>query len=207
MLDLLRTITAAGVSAAVAFGTMVVTILFLKKNFVRELQNQEMNLVATRLRYFEDFRTWADQAVESLTEAIHLCDLDPNKVQDESVFSRRHRLRIAISSMIDKGRWFYPNIILDEHGAHKEEAYRGYRHELLDGLVEAYGSLQRLDYENQKNNWSVRKDLTAAKRHFVSQVQIILDPSRRNEEFERMCSEVRASRQDAASGKKGCQVG
>jgi hypothetical protein len=75
-------------------------------------------LVATELKYFEDFRRWADQLVEALTEAIHLCDLDPKQVVGESFFDRRHRLRIALSAMIDRGTWFFPNIEVDGHGAH-----------------------------------------------------------------------------------------
>jgi hypothetical protein len=33
---------------------------------------------------FEDFQKWADELVDVLTEAIHLCDLYPKRVVDET---------------------------------------------------------------------------------------------------------------------------
>jgi hypothetical protein len=92
--------------------------------------------------------------------------------------------------MIDRGRWFFPNIEVDDHGADKELGYRGYRHELLDGLVSAYRCLQRLDYQKRENNKSLRNDLTAAKRHFVGQVQRVIEPNTRRIEWESIRFEV-----------------
>jgi hypothetical protein len=140
--------------------------------------------ICFRLKYFEDFRKWADQLVDVLTEAIHLCDLDPKRVVGEAFFDRRHRLQITLSAMIDRGRWFFPNMEVDDHGAHKELGYRGYRHELLDGLVSAYRCLGKLDCENSSNNKSLRNELTAAKRHFVGQVQKVIDPTKQLIEFD-----------------------
>jgi hypothetical protein len=180
----------SGFSAAVALCAAIATIWFSRKNLRRELVNQRISMVSTRLKYFEDFKKWADQLVDILTEAIHLCDLDPKKIVDEPFFYRRHRLQITLSAMIDKGRWFFPNLEVDDHGADKELGYRGYRHELLDGLVSAYRCLKRLDYENRDNNNSIRNDLTIAKRHFVGQVQKIIDPTTQRSEFDRIRSEV-----------------
>jgi hypothetical protein len=180
----------SGLSAAIALIAAAATAWFANKNLIRERVNQRINLVAARQKYFEDFQKWADQLVNVLTEAIHLCDLDPKQVVGETFFDRRHRLRITLSAMIDKGRWFFPNLEVDDHGVGKELGYRGYRHELLDGLVHAYHCLQRLDYRNRENNEPVRGELTAAKRHFVGQVQKIIDPTSRRLEFDRIGSEV-----------------
>lgn len=182
-----------GLSAAVVglFGALV-TLWFARRNWTREVLNQRLNLVATELKYFEDFRKWADQLSDALTEAIHLCDLNPTQIkgENEALFDRRHRLRILLSSMIDRGRWFFPNIEADDHGTEKELGYRGYRHELLDGLVAAYQCLGRVDYINQSNNRSVRNDLTACKRHFVGQVQKVLDPTSRQAYFDQIRAEA-----------------
>jgi hypothetical protein len=178
-------------SPIVALFGAVVTVLFASRNWKRELINQRLNIVATELKYFEDFRKWADQLGDALTEAIHLCDLDPTReYKGELFFDRRHRLRITVSSMIDRGRWFFPNIEVDDHGANKELGYRGYRHELLDGVVSAYICLGQLDYRNKQNNRSLRDQLTICKRHFVGQVQKILDPNDRSKFFDRIRSEV-----------------
>lgn len=177
-------------SATVALSAAAVAFWFASRNFSREVLNQRLGMMTTELKYFEDFQKWAVQTADALTEAIHLCDLDPKHVQGESFFDRRHRLRITISTLIDRGRWFFPNIEVDDHGTDKEPGYRGYRHELLDGLVSAYRLLPRLDYANKGNNGSVRGDLTACKRHFVGQVQNILDPSKRQTIFDQIRAEV-----------------
>jgi hypothetical protein len=193
-LDTVQTVTAAisGLSAAVALCAAAATVWFARRNLTRELVNQQINMVGAELKYFEDFKKWADQLAETLTEAIHLCDLDPNKVTGEPFFARRHRLRVTLSTMIDRGRWFFPNIEVDDHGADNELGYRGYRHELLDGLVSAYRCLQRLDYNKRENNQSLRNDLTAAKRHFVGHVQAIIDPNTRVVVWDRIRSTVYA---------------
>jgi hypothetical protein len=146
--------------------------------------------MATELKYFEDIQKWAIQLADAFTEAIHLCDLDPKRVQGESFFDRRHRLRITVSTLIDRGRWFFPNIQVDDHGADKELGYRGYKHESLDGVAMAYRLLQNLDYQNRDNNRSIRDGLTVSKRHFVGQVQKILDTNNRQTVFERIRNEV-----------------
>jgi hypothetical protein len=194
-LDAAQTATAvlSGLSAAIALGAAVATVWFARRNLRRELLNQEINMVSAEIKYFEEFRKWADQVAEALTEAIHLCDLDPLKTTGEPFFERRHRLRITLSSMIDKGRWFFPNIEIDDYGDGKELGYRGYRHELLDSLVSAYRCLQQLDYHKRENNQSLRNDLTAAKRHFVGRVQRILDPDTQRSEWNRIRSKVQPS--------------
>lgn len=169
----------SGLGAVIAFSAMIVTLWFARSNL-------KLQIAATELKYFEDFQKWADQLADALTEAEHLCDLDPKQIAGESFLDRRHRLRITISSMVDRGRWFLPNIVVDDHGADKELGYRGYRHELLDGPVDVYTCLQRLDCQDREGNRSIRNDLTKAKRKFVGQVQRILDPTSRRIFFDRI---------------------
>jgi hypothetical protein len=57
---------------------------------------------------------------------------------------------------------------------------------LLDGPVDAYNCLQRLDCHDLEGNKSIRNDLTKAKRKFVGQVQRILDPTSRRIFFDRI---------------------
>jgi hypothetical protein len=181
----------SGLGAAIAFCAMIVTLWFGNRNL-------KLQIVATELKYFEDFQKWADQLADALTEAEHLCDLDPKQVAGESFFDRRHRLQITISSMIDRGRWFLPNVVVDDHGADKELGYRGYRHELLDGPVDVYNCLQRLDCQDREHNTSIRSELTTAKRKFVGQVQRILDPTSRRIFFDRIRDKAALVNQHAA---------
>jgi hypothetical protein len=172
--------------AAVALFAALITLWFARRNWTREVINQRLNVLATELKYFEDFRKWANQLADALTEAIHLCDLESDRVTGESFFDRRHRLRIFVSAMIDRGRWFFPNIEVDDHGADKEVGYRGYRHGILDELVAAYKLLGQLDSAKKFNNRSVRDQLTICKRDFVGQVQLVLDPNNRLDYFDQI---------------------
>jgi hypothetical protein len=178
------------VTAVIALSALITSALFAARNF-------RLGVITARQKYFDDVRKWADQLSDALTEAIHLCDLDPTKVEGDSFFNRRHRLRICISSMIDRGRWFFPNTEIDEHGAHKEPGYRGYRHEVLDPLVTAYICVRRINYRNGENNGFIKEELTHAKRSFVGQVQIVLDPGRQKDEFDRISDVTRVNRSQA----------
>ena len=121
-----------------------------------------------------------------LSEALHLCELDPQKCEKGKFFDTRHMLRIKLSAQIDKGRWFFPNIDTDRHGNHKVEAYRGYRQKVLDGLVSTYVSVTELNYHDGSENGEIRESIEKAKRQFTSEVQKILAPNSRNKEFEKL---------------------
>jgi hypothetical protein len=86
--------------------------------------------------------------------------------------------------MIDRGRWFFPNLKTEEIGQTKERAFRGYRQDALNSLVEAYNVVTALDYSDGTKNRPLRQQLVDAKRIFVSEIQGLLDPAERDEEFE-----------------------
>ncbi|MGJ5037874.1 MULTISPECIES: hypothetical protein [unclassified Bradyrhizobium] len=179
-------------SAVIALFAAVTSVWFSTRTLGLAYFKQKLDVMTTELNYFEDIREWGEEVVDALSEAVHLCDLDPKRLdpvsgfKGESFFERRHRLLVAISSMIDRGRWFFPNTRVEDHGMDKEPGYQGFRHEVLDGLVSAYKSLGRVDCQNKQNNQARRDELTGCKRHFVGRLQIILDPTRRSEVFKEL---------------------
>lgn len=148
----------------------------------RGVVSQERSL---KYQYFAELRAWADLAANALSEAVHLCDLDPTQCDDPSFFNRRHQLKVELSALIDRGRWLFPNIHHTEFGEWKQEAYRGFRHPVLDALVYAYHAVHHLNYANKSENVGLRKPLVEVKRSFVSEVQKKLDPRRTEKEFNR----------------------
>jgi hypothetical protein len=143
-----------------------------------ERRHASFNTVAEWRR---DLRDWAAEAIDILSEAAYLCDdSEPDTAENRArTFSCRHRL----SSMIDRGRFFLPNIRKDEHGVDKPYAYRGFRHSGLDPLVAA----ERVLSTGSTGSFTDRKHaLVAMKREFVSAIQQILDPERHNQEVARM---------------------
>ncbi|HEX6369389.1 MAG TPA: hypothetical protein VF006_10680 [Longimicrobium sp.] len=146
-----------------------------------ERRHASFNTVAEWRR---DLRDWAAGAIDVLSEATYLCDeiADDNTDLAERSLPCRHRL----SSVIDRGRFFLPNIRKDEYGVDKPFAYRGYRHSALDPLVAA----ERVLSTGYLGAFTDRKHaLVAMKREFVSSIQKILDPERHNHEVARMIKE------------------
>ncbi|WP_259644627.1 hypothetical protein [Burkholderia pseudomallei] len=85
--------------------------------------------------------------------------------------------------MIDRGRWFFPNLNTELHGQGKELAFRGYRQDVLNSLVDAYNSVTDINYVTRSRNDDLKKRIVTAKKRFVSEIQSILDPGQLDQEF------------------------
>lgn len=170
-------------AASIALLSALATGAFAWLNLRRERLNQQMQHLTLTQNYFSGLRTWADQLSDILSEAIHLAELDPARCVAPIFFDRRHQLRVRLSSYIDRGRWYFPNLKPEEHGAHKPKAFRGYRQEVLNSLVYAYRALTALNYVDGTGNEHQRELMVEAKKGFVSEIQDVLDPQRREGEF------------------------
>jgi hypothetical protein len=131
---------------------------------------------------------WADAVSDKMTEAIFLCDLDPKRLAEGEFFRKRHLLRARLSALIDRGRWFLPNINDDDHGKEKPVAYQGHRQLALDCVVEAFRMVSKLDCKSQAANRETQPDLIKAKREFVAEIQTIIDPRRHAQETTKLMS-------------------
>lgn len=88
--------------------------------------------------------------------------------------------------MIDRGRWFFPNIKSDDYGKDKPSAFQGYRHEVLDSLVAAYKLVQQLDYLSKSKDRRLHDAIVEQKKIFVSHIQQVLDPQISQREFDKI---------------------
>ena len=177
-------------SAIVAALAMFSVSCFAWLNLRRELINQRIQYANLKQQYFAALRTWSDQLSDLLSVAIHFAELDPAKCEPGSFFKRRNEIRVSLSSQIDKGRWFFSNLQTEEHGQHKEKAFRGYRQEVLNSLVASYDAVTKLNYIAQDGNDHRRQELVDAKKKFVSEIQGVLNPTKRDEEFQHITSVV-----------------
>lgn len=175
-------VVVSAIAATIAAASAAVTF----RNYRREQLNQKIQAAKWQKEYFVDLVKWSDESLLLLSEALHLCDLDPQKCEKGKFFDIRHALRVKLSAQIDKGRWFFPNYVVDEHGQHKEEAYRGYRHKVLDGLVYAYRAVTKLNYVDGSKNEDARESINQAKRQFTSELQKVLAPESRDAEFKKL---------------------
>jgi hypothetical protein len=183
-------------AALISFASVLSVAIFAWINYRRERLNQRLQYVNLRQQYFAGLRVWSDQLSDLLSEAIHVAELDPARCVSGSFFGRRNALRTSISSMIDRGRWFFPNLHTEQVGNGKK-AFRGYRQEVLNSLVSAYNSITALNYVDTKGNEERRKELVHAKRTFVSEIQEVLNPAKSSEEFQDITRAVAGGQRQA----------
>ena len=176
----------AAASALIAAISAILTIW----NYRREQLNQKVSAAKWKREYFADLLKWSDECMALLSEAFHLCELDPKRMGDNKFFDARHNLRIKLSAQVDRGRWFFPNYAVEKHGQHKHKAFRGFRPAVLDGLVHTYRSVTALNYIDASKNQDIQKRIEEAKRLFTSEIQRVLDPRSRDEEFKNLLGKV-----------------
>ena len=174
------------VSIAISMLSAATAVVALVVSLMKNRRDTELAVTKWKKEYFSDMVKWSDECIMLLSEALHLCDLDPKRCEAGGFYASRHLLLVKLSAQIDKGRWFFPNYVVDHHGQDNEEAFRGYRHEVLDGLVLAYWSLKDLDYQDKAKNTDPRKRILQAKRSFTSEIQKVLSPKSRDDEFKKI---------------------
>ena len=118
-----------------------------------------------------------------LSRAVHVCDLDPTLTESINLENQKHDLLVQLSSLVDRGRWFFPNVMPELVGHQKPGAFKGIRQAILSRLVMAYRNLNSLKFGDNGNASEIEQNLEAARREFVSDVQKKLEPRRTNEEF------------------------
>lgn len=147
----------------------------LKQNQLREREWAE--------QYFIDVRTWADEVCLHISEALHLSRYSC-LASNEAL---RMGLETKLSCLLDTGRWYFPNHWSQDYGKEKEAAYRGIRQPILDYVYDAYNATVALKSEECSQR-SLAK-LVQSQRGFVSEVQKVLDPRRREQEVKRVLDE------------------
>lgn len=163
-------------SAVVALAAAVAAWIVARQSIrVSRLDNQ--------LAYFSSLRSWADEIIAANETAIHLCDLEPPQTKDPSFFNRRYELLCKFSGLLDRGRMFFPNLRQGELGGHKESAFQGYRHKILDSVFASYQQVRRMNYESQEGNDERKQELVKIERTFVSEVQAMLNPQEWSKEY------------------------
>lgn len=114
--------------------------------------------------YCNQLLIWHASVVELL---IELCASSDRNVD------AKHSSLIKLSSLIEQGRFYFPNITPKNYGQDKPPAYRGYRNVALDFLVASYNLHHKPHTEANK------KHAVNLQRLFTSVVFEIVRPSDR----------------------------
>lgn len=147
--------------------------------------------------YFAELRVWALSALDDLSEAAHLCQLDPKATQHASFYNRRHDLLVRLSAKIDQGRLFFPSTQPVKFKKWKFLRAQPFQHGPLAVLIYAYGAVRQMSYESKLDNDHLWEPLITAKRDFTGTMQIILDPRNKHKQFELAMKKENMGRSDA----------
>lgn len=120
-------------------------------------------------QYRNDLLKWYDNVNHILIKLIYYTENDI--LSDEL----KNELLCSLSSQIELGRFYFPNIDkMDGFGKRKPAAYRGYRNIVLEFLVFSFNLFRRND---AKGHLAHAKEL---QRQFTSHIFEIINPSKHN---------------------------
>jgi hypothetical protein len=152
----------ANVVAFVALVVSAAVALF----HIRDRRNAKYQIVT---EYSNQLLAWHGRVVEVLTELR----VNPKAIGE----GRKPQLLQLLFALIEQGRFYFPNIKHNDHGAEKPPAYRGYRNLALDFLVASY-NLHHKPYTER-----TLKQAEHLQRLFTSIVFEVVRPSERLKEI------------------------
>lgn len=119
-------------------------------------QTQRENLNAFD-NYRKELLDFTNHVIIAMDRVRSLISNDPDRATIDSgvaraaYFDRRNELLGEVSSLIDRGRFLFPNRDVG-YGLDKGAANRGFRDPVLDRVVSAYRVLQAVDYRDFGKN-------------------------------------------------------
>jgi len=135
----------------------------------------------------QEVRQWADQVIDAAGCAISLCyAFEIPMVHDEFMRERASTLK-NISSLLDKGRIFFPNVDHDKRGLHKVEAYRGLRQPVLNRVYDVYRIVVDMRMEDCRKH---ADDIVRIRRAFVTEVQRYIDPRSQQKRLKELAGDI-----------------
>lgn len=161
--------------AIVTFGAAIVAVLSLAINFSMSRRHQRISAEALRVDVDAHLLAWADEVLDVMGLASQLVETQPLNGAGRSDILRE------LSVLLDRGRWHAPNAPDANHGAEKPAAYQGHRQPVLDCIYAVHAIVDGVEHENERDPRRESEDIQAARRGFVSEVQILTDPRRRRE--------------------------
>lgn len=164
----------------------------------RETRRQrEVQVERLRLEIDAASIAWGNRAIEALTRSSMLARTRDFHQNDNSFNGAKVNMSTALSTLVDQGRMFFPNIAPDSKGAEKEGAFRGFRPPILDALIFAYYEVHAMTRQGGPTGDNSADFIEDCRRLLVSELQAHLDPRRRDEVLDRYDEQREEHRSDA----------
>jgi hypothetical protein len=183
-----------GNSEVIVGAAALVTLLGVFVGWYVSKSQHRLSSASFAAEWFRGLRAWASEAVDTLSEAKYESEYESARegATDEESAAALRRCRHRLSALIDRGRFFLPNMDVDEYGQNKPRAFRGSRHPALSFLVVA----ERVLGGELGAFKSRHEALEEMQRKFVSYVQGILAPELHNLELARLVRDSSGARED-----------
>ena len=183
-------VVVAILSAIVALVGAFISARETQKQRALQLENLRHNVDAQSLG-------WGNSCIDVLNRAAMFARTRQHQANDASFLQQRVNLMLAVSSLVERGRLFFPNIDPTSKGSEKEGAYRGSRPPILDALMLAYYEIEALTRQGGPTADNSAEFIDDCRRLLVSELQAHLDPRRRDTVVDRYDHQRMDHRSDA----------
>lgn len=185
------------IDVLVALSSAIVAVIgaLISQNETRKQRDLQLE----NLRHGLDAQSlgWGNHCIDVLNRAAMFARTRQHQSSDASFFQQRVNLLLALSSLVERGRLFFPNIDPSHKGVEKEGAYRGSRPPILDALMFAYYELEALTRQGGPTADNSAEFIENCRRLLVSELQAHFDPRRRDAMVERYDDQRLEHRSDA----------
>ncbi|MFN3607726.1 MAG: hypothetical protein ACK4Y9_01555 [Hyphomonas sp.] len=128
---------------------------------------------------------WGGAAIDTLARCAVFARTRHMHANDAAFMAAKTNMMVLLSTLVDRGRMFFPNIEPDGRGVEKEGAYRGSRPPILDALMFTYREIEAIPREGGLASEECGDFIDECRRLLVSELQAHLDPRRLDEIVER----------------------
>lgn len=151
---------------------------------------------------------WGAEVIARMARAESLIMHGASTLREMPFEKARLDLMSEMSALIDQGRFYFPNVEDETHGAEKEGAYQGKRPPVLDALVYVYYELEELRFRSSQKRKETCEFIKSCRRLLVSELQAHIDPKTRNAVVARFNHRIEDQREDAIyrAGKLGLEL-
>jgi len=130
--------------------------------------------------------TWANEVIKSLQSLSLICSLTESALDIKTATTKLAEIIFDTSVLVERGRLFFKNEVIDDFGAEKELAYRGYRPTILDPIVVAHQIACRWLTADRDTRLRLRCVAEDSAREFVSLAQREVGRSRTASSYTRL---------------------
>jgi hypothetical protein len=189
--------------AVVAFGSAAIAVV--SALIARGETRRQRKLQTESLRQSIDAASldWGNAAIDTLARSAMFARTRMMQANDAAFLATKANLLVAISTLVDRGRMFFPNFNPQTKGAEKDGAYRGHRPPILDALMWTYHELEAMTRDTGPAPDECGAFIDECRRLLVSELQAHLDPRRKDEIIERYDDQKDAIRRDAIAKAQG----